>query len=311
MSVDPKQSWRIAMSRSLDQDRERPASADVEIEVAGLSEAGVQQALNDAHYLAIRLGRLQETLVTSLAAADLPPRFEEYAYAMLVADGLNGNASGARASRLALSALAQLAIEYGQWNVRIQPDNFVEVLEQGEWFYRRVNETVRQAGRVDIRLANMATSLTVAYIAGKHMFFAHAGHSRAYVFREGVLVQLTHDHTVKQNRMGDATQYGHEPHRVVTTSIGSSNLEAGVQIEHMNLYSGDRVLLCTSGLTDVLSDEQIADVMALHRRPKDDCRRLVDLAHAAGSRESVTVLTADYRLRRAVSARLQQPTDRH
>jgi protein phosphatase len=129
------------------------------------------------------------------------------------------------------------------------------------------------------------------------------------VFRDGALVQLTRDHALKEDRAGDATPHGHNPHRVVATSMGGSHVEAGLQIEHMHLYSGDRVLLCSNDLTDVLSDEQIADVLALRRRPKDDCRRLVDLARAAGTTESVTVLTADYRLRRTSSARLHQAAE--
>jgi serine/threonine protein phosphatase PrpC len=113
----------------------------------------------------MRFSRVQETLVTSLAPGDLPPRFEEHAYVMLVADGLGEDAAGARASRVVLSALASLAIEYGKWNVRISPRH------HGLTSSSRVpssavgsNDAVVRASEEHPELANMATSLTALYL---------------------------------------------------------------------------------------------------------------------------------------------------
>ena len=74
--------------------------------------------------------------------ADLPPRFDEYGYALLLADGLGGSGSGAVASRVAVSALAHLALHYGHWNVRIDDRTAVDVFERAEWFYRQVDDAV-------------------------------------------------------------------------------------------------------------------------------------------------------------------------
>jgi protein phosphatase len=68
------------------------------------------------------------------------------------------------------------------------------------------------------------------------------------------------------------------------------------EVEHIRLVSGDRLLLCTNGLTDVVSREDIASTLALRRRPSDDCARLVELAQRAGHPDDATVLVADYRL---------------
>ena len=68
-------------------------------------------------------------------------------------------------------------------------------------------------------------------------------------------------------------------------------------IEHVQLWAGDRVLLCTDGLIDVVREEQIADVLAAQRRPADECQRLVELARAGGATDDVTVLLADYNIR--------------
>src|SRR5258705_3420 len=155
---DVRAEWRAMVASPLDLSEFPPASTHT-IEVAGLSMCGRLQHANTDHFLAIRLGRLQETVATSLSAGDLPPRFEEHAYAMLVADGLGGHGTGARASRLALSTLAHLAIRYGKWNVRMGADTAADIAEQGEFFYRQITDAMSQAAPADFRLPEMAAGL--------------------------------------------------------------------------------------------------------------------------------------------------------
>ncbi len=118
---------------------------------------------------------------------------------MLVADGVEGHA-GARASRVALSTLAHLAIQFGKWNVRVDPDTATDIYAHSTFLYARAHDAVRQASQTDARLANMATSLTALYIAEDSLFFAHVGHSAAFLFRDGVLIQLTASHTTARER---------------------------------------------------------------------------------------------------------------
>jgi len=299
-NADPQ--WRPAVAEPLEADSFRPLSASVALEIGAASMCGAQRAHNTDHYLVLRVGRMQETLATSLAAADLPPPFEEYAYALLVADGMGKQGAGTRASRVALSALAHVAIRFGKWNVRVGPESAGDITAQADFFYRRMNDALLRARWGEFHLTDMATSLTALYIAETDLFFAHVGHSRAFLFRRGLLTQLTTDHTLQQQRQGAvgpsalegaSSDLGH----VVTETIGGRATGPNVSIEHIKLSSGDRLLLCTNGLTDVVSDDQIADTLALQRRPRDDCQRLLDLARAAGSPDDVTALVADYRLR--------------
>ena len=80
----------------------------------------------------------------------------------------------------------------------------------------------------------------------------------------------------------------------MTQTIGGAADGPFAAIEHFKLFSGDQVLLCTNGLTDAVSNEEIADVLALQRHPDDDCRRLIDLALDKGGPDNVTVIVADY-----------------
>jgi protein phosphatase len=304
MSKDYKGEWRAALSRAVDIEPFHPPSAAILLDVGAASACGRGHSHNSDHYLAIRLGRLQETLTTSLPSADLPPRFEEHGYALIVADGLGSDGSGARASRVALSTLAHLAIRYGKWNVRIDPETTSHVTDQGEFFYRRVNDAVFQASQAVAHLAGMATSLTAVYIAQDDLFFAHVGHSRAFLLRDGVLIQLTQNENRDRPRQRTSTAFQRAPRslgQVVARTIGGSRIAPNVEIERIKLLSGDRLLLCTNGLTDVATEEQIADTLAARRRPKEDCLRLIQLAQEGGSLDDVTVMLGDYTFRRETS----------
>jgi protein phosphatase len=302
--------WRAILATRLDVSRFQPVSSIVEVDVGARSDCGLVRSYNTDHFLALQIGRVQRTLCTSLAADDLPPDFQEYGYALVVADGFGEHGAGVRASRVALSAIAHLAIQYGRWNVRLAAETPADIMEQGEFLYRRANEAVLDASRADDRLAGMAASLTAVYIVGVDLFFAHVGHARAFLFRDGALIQLTTDHTLQHEEhvapgpkplAGSKLDVAH----VVTETVGGRANGPDVEIEHVQLWSGDRILLCTNGLTDVVTDEQIADVLALRRTPDEDCRRLIEQALAAGGPDNVTVVVADYRVQ-AAPARIER-----
>jgi len=281
MTQDSDAAWRSALADPLEIERFEPLSSSVALELAAVSACGGLRSYNSDHYLAVRLGRTEETLVSSLADADVPTRFAEYGYAMAVADGRGDRGAGARASRLALSTLANLLIRYGTWKVRVDPSTIDEIVERSEFLYRRTHDVLRDARRSNPLLARMAASVTAMYVAGADLFYVHVGHGKGFLFREGHLVQLTTEHTkeLDEERIGGPS----DPH---------------IDIEHIELLPGDRLLLCTNGLTDAVSEEAIASVLALRRRPADDCQRFVELARAAHASDDVTALVADYELQR-------------
>jgi PPM family protein phosphatase len=302
MTDDPNAARRAVLSHPLDIEHYQPLSSAVVLETAASSVCGALHSQNTDHYIAIRLGRTQETVLSSLAEFDLPPRFTEYGYAMAVADGLGDRSSGAVASRVVLSTLAHLLIRYGKWNVRVDASKLDEVTDQGEFFYRRANDAILEARRADPLLADMAASITAMYVSGSDLFFAHVGHAKGFLFRDGNLVQLTVDHTLDQDHQDGQDQrrssrrkhdFAHE-----LTDVLGGQAEPRIDIEHFELFNGDRLVLCTNGLTDALNENTIAGVLALRRRPADTCQRLIELARAAHAADDVTVVVADYRLQR-------------
>jgi PPM family protein phosphatase len=276
-----------------------PPSVVVEVEFGARSRRSPLRSINDDHYLILRLGRHQETILTSIPEAELPRRFEEFGYGMVVADGIGG--AGEAASRLAVSTLVHLATYFGKWNLRVDDPIAEEILDRARRFYRSVDSTLVQSTHNSAR--RLQTTLTAVFSAGTELFFAHVGHSRAYVFRDDELMRLTHDHTLDHERPGkpiiaDVASSPRDLHHILTETLGGRAPGAPrIDVERCGLLDGDLVLLCTNGLTDVANDNRIANALRSHKTPDAQCEALVDLAANSGGQDDVTALVAHYRVR--------------
>jgi PPM family protein phosphatase len=276
-----------------------PPSVDMEVGFGALSRQGPGRSANDDHYLIMRLGRHLETLKTSLPDGDLPKHFDEYGYGMVVADGMGS--AGDLASRLAIATLVQLAVDFGKWHVRVNEPIADEMMDRAERYYRSIDSVLQKASHC--YPAVLQTTLTAVYTAGSELFFAHVGHSRAYLFRDDHLMQLTHDHTLDRECPGKATiangsASAQDQHHVMTETLGVGGAGSlRIDVERCGLLDGDLVLLCTNGLTDVVDDAQIARSLRFNPTPDDKCRALLDLAANSGASDDVTALVAQYRIR--------------
>lgn len=291
---------RVTLSTPLRDEGFEPLSSTIKADIAARSHRGQSMPNNDNHYLVVRLGRRQETLATSLSTLDIPRRFEEYGYGMLVADGLGSGGAGSVASRVALSAIAHLSLHYGRWRLRIDPTVASEVMQRARWFFEQAGEAVAARRQEESSLEDMATALTAAFSAGDDLFIAHTGHTRAYLFRHGTLTQLTRDHTAARHHAekgGPVAVDGQSQgmRHILTDAIGASGRDVPlVDVEHFHLAHADCLLLCSSGLTDSVGEDRIADVLAARRRSSEQCRTLVSLANRMGATDNVTVVVCQY-----------------
>src|SRR5690349_9776462 len=246
---------RRALGPILNAETFQTLSSAVRVELGATSRRGKLRPQNDDHFLAIQLARSQTVMRTSLAASDLPGRFEEQAYAFMVADGLGDGGKGSMASRVALSTFAHLALHYGQWNVRIDGYTATQVMERAQRFYERINDAVLKQGQAHAELRGIATTLTAAYSAGDDLFIAHVGHSRAYCYRDGDLMRLTADHTLEERKtagpqLQSVPRSSQDLQHILTDALGGKRGLPEVLIEHFRIHHGDRLMLCTNGLTD-------------------------------------------------------------
>jgi len=281
-----------------------PLSATVQVDFGAQSRRGLFHSVNEDHYLIIELSRHQKTLLTSLPETIIGGQFSEFGYGMIVADGFGGTGTGESASRLALATLVHLILHFGKWNLRIDDQIAQEVMDRAERFYRHVDSAVVHQGMKG-PVTGLQTTLTAVFGAGRDLFFAHVGHSRAYLFRQGSLLRLTHDHTIGRRHesrvpvaaLVDVNAAARDLKHIILETMGMSGGSGpSIDLERFQVDDDDRVLVCTNGLTDMVDEEAIAAVLGKNESPDEQCRTLVDLAVAAGGDDDVTVLVGHYRV---------------
>jgi serine/threonine protein phosphatase PrpC len=140
---------------------------------------------------------------------------------------------------------------------------------------------------------------SVAYSFSSDLFVAHVWDSRAYLFREGQLRQLTHDHTVAQKLadQGEIPQEAVAKHRlrhILTNVLGGHDGPMVTELEQVQLMDRDRLMVCSDGLTDMLDDADIAAVLRDIEAPQEGCDKLLNRALDAGGKDNITITMARY-----------------
>jgi len=279
------------------------ASARVRVEVAALTHVGKVRETNEDAYLVSRIGRYLERL-TSNVPETLVPRVEESGYIMIVADGMGGHAAGEVASHTAIAATVAKIVESPKWILKLddpatREQEIHELWERAREFFARMHAAVVERAAEDQALQGMGTTLTSAYSVGTDLFVTHVGDSRAYLFHDDRVEKMTRDHTLAQRYVdlglmapGDAgaSRFQH----VLTQAIGGNDEEPEADMHRFQLAHGDRVLLCTDGLSNLVDEEDMAGVIRQSRSAEEGCRTLVDLALERGAPDNVTVVLASY-----------------
>ena len=275
-------------------------SSKVHIDVAALSDKGNVRDRNEDHFYVARGGRRATTLVTNVPPADIPSQFEETAYLLVVADGMGGHAGGEVASRLAIATLINIILHAPDWIMRLEDDEHAgRLMDRAVARYRAVHQALQERARLDPELRGMGTTMTAAYSLGRDLFVTQVGDSRAYRFRDGTLQLLTRDQTQAQMlanegviRQQDVAR--HRLRHVLTSALGGLHSHMVAEIDRFELADGDRLLLCSDGLTDMVGDAEIADLLRREARSEEACRLLVDRALVNGGKDNVTVVVARY-----------------
>ena len=279
----------------------QPFSSLVRIDVSALSHPGYCRDNNEDHFLVTRLGRTLQTLITSLPAGDVPELTEEVNYVMVVADGMGGHAAGEIASRMAISALVSLALDVPDWIFKVDEEHAREIERRARSYVQDVGAMLVERGQRDPALRGMGTTLTAARSLGRELLITHVGDSRAYLLRAGGLHRLTRDHTYAQllvdtGQLAPEAVAGSRHRHVLTNALGGSSEDVLVDTDRLRLEDGDRLLLCSDGLTGLVDDVTITSILREATRSSEACERLVQRALESGGRDNVTVIVAAYQL---------------
>src|SRR3990172_178225 len=206
----------------------------------------------------------------------------------VVADGMGGAGGGEVASSLALETVQRM--------FQAQQGTLAEQVTEA-------NKAVFERSQQDRSVAGMGTTLTAALVDGDRVHLAHVGDSRAYLLRGGELSMLTEDHTlvhrmgvegmVMEGEITEAEAETH-PHRsILTRALG---VDPSVQVDETDVQvaSGDRLLLCSDGLTGMVPDGQIREILETTSDPQDAVDALVRVANRAGGIDNITAVILDF-----------------
>lgn len=211
-----------------------------------------------------------------------------------LADGVGGHRAGDVASRIAVETLADVVRSRGPREAG-GPIDGPALLRSA---FQIADERIHASAEASTERSGMATTLVAIYAPRSSAWVAHVGDSRAHLWRRGSLTCLTQDHSAvaelaRQSPDIDVALLRNSPlAHVLTRSVGSGG-NGAPDILPISLEPGDRVLLCCDGLTDMVTDHDIADVLARAVDPEGCCQRLVEAANDAGGRDNVTVLIVD------------------
>jgi PPM family protein phosphatase len=276
-------------------------SESVQVDLAAHSDQGFVRENNEDHYLVVRVSRSLETVLTNIPDGIFPKCVGETGYGMLVADGIGGTAAGEVASRVALLTLLELVVQTPDWIMRTnQRQKADTIMQRMTLRFRQIDDELRELGASSRSLQGMGTTLTVAATLGSELFLGHIGDSRAYLLRGKKLHQLSKDHTLAQALVDaglaepDDTSTQAMRH-VLTAALGSTGEQSAPQVQRLHLSDGDQLLLCTDGLSEMVSDDNIASVLTDATSSESACHHLTDMALAGGGHDNITMVLARYR----------------
>jgi PPM family protein phosphatase len=204
-----------------------------------------------------------------------------------VADGMGGHRAGEVASAIAIEELSALR-ERGPW------ENETAATEALKQAVLRANRRIREMASSDRQLNGMGTTLVALLEDGDLVHLANVGDSRAYLLREGELSQVTVDHSlvqelVDEGRLSQEDAERHPQRSVITRALGIDP-EVEFDLFTYKLQAGDRLLLCSDGLSDVVEPAQIRNVLLRVRNPQQAAERLIEVANEHGGPDNITVI---------------------
>jgi protein phosphatase len=206
---------------------------------------------------------------------------------LAIADGMGGQAAGEVASSEVISTIVALDDDVPGSDILTSLGTAVQ----------RANDQLRMMVEEDPQLEGMGTTLTALLWTGQRLGLVHVGDSRAYLLRDGVLTQITQDHTwvqrlVDEGRITEEEATTHPQRSLLMRALGSGDhVEPDLSIREVR--AGDRYLICSDGLSGVVSHQTMEDTLASYQGPQETVQNLIELALRGGGPDNITVIIAD------------------
>lgn len=262
----------------------------------GLTDTGRVRPANEDQFVILELARTMSVHGTSIPQSQ--PQYSSHrGHVFVVADGMGGHQAGEVASALSILTVESFLLNTLNRFFNLKASDEQAVLTEFQYALLQADAKVFEEAAQHAELVGMGTTLTLAFIVNHRMFVAHVGDSRCYLFSKNVLHQLTQDHSlvaelVRGGFMSPEEASRHPARNAITNVLGGGKHGAQVEVHRLDLESGDVVLLCSDGLTGMVSDDQIAATLRDKEDAKSICERLVSKANESGGKDNITVVVA-------------------
>lgn len=204
----------------------------------------------------------------------------------VIADGMGGHKCGEVASKQAVDSVCNLLLK-AEW----EKINISEMLSD---IIVKVNDEIYNFSLLDEATQGMGTTLIITVLKNRKLYIGHVGDSRVYIVREDSIEKVTWDHSfieelVKNGSITRDEAVNHPKRNLITRAVG---YELGLQVDtyEIDLKDNDIILLCTDGLTNMLTEEEILDIIKNNEEPQDACDTLIQKANNNGGEDNTTVI---------------------
>jgi len=268
------------------------------VKAFGVTDKGKVRTANEDQFLIAELTKAMRIWQTSLSEPKLQVG-EERGHLFLVADGMGGHRAGERASAIAVAAIEQFTLNSFKWFFGSNDAEAKKVLAQFQSAFGQADAQIVEEAAERPELRGMGTTVTMAFQLGAQLCVVHAGDSRAYLYRDGELHQLTEDHTLvaEMVRSGQLQQEQVAEHRlrhVITNVVGGPEVGVKVEARALQVQAGDRLLLCADGLTEMVRNDVIAATLAAEPEPEAAAKTLLARANEGTAADNITLLVVRF-----------------
>lgn len=210
----------------------------------------------------------------------------------VICDGMGGQNGGNVASTMACDIISDKLLSSESF-VGFDDEQIKELLVDS---VSLANSKVYEASLTQSGCKGMGTTVVVLLIVKGNVYIAHIGDSRAYIYKDKTIFQLTRDHSlvqelVEQGKISEDAAKTHPNKNMITRALGVS-LRVDIDFLETQLKRGDAILLCTDGLTNMVEDETIQKVLE-EEKGQNVCDKLIDLANGAGGMDNITVVVVE------------------
>jgi serine/threonine protein phosphatase PrpC len=266
-------------------------SKAIHVSLFGMSDQGRVRKNNEDSSVVCNLTTGEVGLAPSLREHDLGPLGSLF----MVADGMGGVASGEVASQLAVVTVPKRLYDNLKSLGTASEANFVILLREAIEY---ANQIIFQKALANPECRGMGTTTTAAALFGQYLFVGQVGDSRAYLIRQKKITQLTRDQTFLNYLRDIGAELPADPEKdsrksILTQAVGTSEM-LDVKVTCARVYLGDRILLCSDGLYNMVPEADLLAVFNQEDGLPDKCKALIENANAHGGTDNITLIVAEF-----------------